>query len=77
MRNALIVLASLSLASTASAAGFAVETHDARATALGLSLTADVEDASATNYNPAGIVRGKQLQVRLGDTLIVPAFQDR
>lgn len=75
MRTQLLVLASLFVASAASAAGFKVDTHDARATALGVSLTADVDDPSAVLYNPAGLVQGKKLQVRLGDTLIIPMFQ--
>lgn len=75
MRNALIVLASLLVAAPAFAGGYAVGTHDARATALGLSLVADTDDASSIYFNPAGIVAGgQQLQVRLGDSIIIPVF---
>ena len=75
MRNAPLLLGTLLAASHASAASFSVTTHDGRATAMATAVTADVDDASAAAYNPAGIAQpGKRFSVRLGDTVIVPTF---
>ncbi len=57
----------------AQAAGFQVDVHDARATAMATAIKAHVDDASAVFYNPAGLVMGRQLDVQVGDTLIIPS----
>ena len=57
----------------AHAAGFQVDVHDARATAMATAMIAHVDDASATYYNPAGLITGRQLDIQVGDTLIVPS----
>lgn len=75
MQTALYVFAVLLLAPAAQAASFHVGTQDARATAMGMAVAADIADPSATLYNPAGIAQGKHLEVRAGDTLIVPRFR--
>lgn len=74
MRKHLFVLAMLLAAPSAQAAGFYVGTHDARATGMATAMTADVADPSAALYNPAGLAQGPGLHVRLGDTLVIPAF---
>lgn len=56
----------------ASAAGIQVDTEQARATGMATAVVANVEDASAILYNPAGLAHGPGLEVQLGDTLIAP-----
>jgi len=74
MKNALLFFGSLLLASSAQAAAFHVGTQDAKATGLAMAVTADVDDPSALLYNPAGLAQGAGLQLRLGDTVIIPSF---
>jgi long-chain fatty acid transport protein len=57
----------------AHAAGFQVDVHDARATAMATAMMAHVDDASAVFYNPAGLITGRQFDIQLGDTLIIPS----
>src|SRR5215813_5289914 len=38
-------------------------------------MKAHVDDASAVFYNPAGLIMGRQLDVQVGDTLIIPTFR--
>jgi long-chain fatty acid transport protein len=71
----LLVAGVWSFAQPASAAGIALDVQSARATAMAGSVTATVDDSSAIFFNPAGIARGKTIDVEVGDTLIVPSFQ--
>lgn len=41
---------------------------------MAMAVTADIDDPSAALYNPAGLSQGRHLEVRLGDTLIIPEF---
>lgn len=75
MQTALYAFALLLLAPAAHAASFHVGTQDGRATAMGMAVSADIADPSATLYNPAGIAQGRNLEIRLGDTLIIPRFR--
>jgi long-chain fatty acid transport protein len=67
---ALFVL--VALPGAARAAGFAVDTQSARATGMASAMAADSGDASATFYNPAGLIGSRGLQIALGDTAIFP-----
>ena len=69
-----LALGLLFAASAAQAAGFALDAHSARAVGMGTAVVAQIDDASADYYNPAGLARGKRLEVLLGDTLIAPAL---
>jgi long-chain fatty acid transport protein len=40
---------------------------------MATAMTAHVDDASAVFYNPAGLITGRQLDIQLGDTLIIPS----
>lgn len=64
--------AALLAAPLASAAGFQVDTHAARATGMATAVTAWDDDASAAFYNPALLAQGKHWEVDVGDTLIIP-----
>ncbi|MBV9949906.1 MAG: outer membrane protein transport protein, partial [Myxococcales bacterium] len=55
-------------------AGIALDVQSARGTGMASAVTAMIDDSSAIFYNPAGIARGKILDVQAGDTLIVPSF---
>ena len=61
-------------ASSASAAGFALDVMSARATGMGSTMVAHVDEASAIYYNAAGIAQGKGLRLQLGDTMLVSNF---
>ena len=61
-------------AGLAQAAGYAVDVHSARAIGMAQTMKAHVDDASAVFYNPAGLIMGRQLDVQVGDTLIIPTF---
>lgn len=61
-------------AAAAQAAGFATDTHGARATGMGTAVVAHIDDASAAFYNPAGLSQGKGLRLQLGDTVILPSL---
>ena len=69
-----VVLAVVCFAADASAAGFALDVHSARATSMATAMTGHVRDPSAIFYNPAGIVQGQGLDTQLGVTLIAPSF---
>ncbi|MHB8873346.1 MAG: OmpP1/FadL family transporter [Myxococcaceae bacterium] len=69
-----LTLVVLFAASAAQAAGFALDTHGARATGMATAVTAQIDDASAVYYNVAGIAQGKRLEVLVGDTLIMPSL---
>lgn len=73
-----IALGLLALATgpAARAAAFHLGTQDGRATAMGMAVVADVADASAVFYNPAGLAQGRLLELRVGDTLIAPQFTE-
>jgi long-chain fatty acid transport protein len=58
-------------AGASQAAGFAVDTHSARATGMGSVGAASSRDASSIFYNPAGILGVNKLDIQLGDTLIL------
>ncbi|XXF77711.1 porin [Myxococcaceae bacterium GXIMD 01537] len=64
-------LVTLFAAGASQAAGFAIDTHSAKATGMGLGTTT-IEDASAVYYNPANILAVKQLDIRVGDSPIMP-----
>ncbi|HLT29683.1 MAG TPA: OmpP1/FadL family transporter [Myxococcaceae bacterium] len=64
----------LLLGGTAQAAGFAIDTQGARATAMGTAVAAHVDDPSAIYYNPAGLVGAEGLQFQLGVTPILPSI---
>ncbi|HEY3447583.1 MAG TPA: outer membrane protein transport protein [Myxococcales bacterium] len=73
----LVVFAGISVgAGGARAASFHVGTQDARATAMGMAMTADVDDASAALYNPAGLAQPSRLELRLGASMIIPTFKE-
>jgi long-chain fatty acid transport protein len=65
------------IATGAQAAGFALDTHGARATGMATAVVAQTSDASSAYYNPAGIAQGKRVEVLLGDTLIAPFLSVR
>lgn len=73
LRRTALTLA-LAGASTAGAAGFAVDTQAARATGLGTAISGVVDDPSSLYYNPSGLVRAKGLQVQLGVSLLLPSI---
>lgn len=62
------------VASGAQAAGFAIDTHGARATGMATAVVAQIDDSTAAYYNPAGIAQGKRLEVLVDGTLIAPAL---
>jgi len=72
--SALAVVAAFGLSASAHAAGYQLDVMSARGTGMAATLTAGVDDASAIFYNPAGMARGKHLDLELGDTLIIPTF---
>jgi long-chain fatty acid transport protein len=57
------------------AAGTALDVQSGRGTGMASALTAATDDSASIFYNPAGIARGKILDVQVGDTLIVPSFK--
>ncbi len=59
----------------AQAAGYAVDVHSARAVGMAQTMKGHVDDASAVFFNPAGLIMGRQLDVQVGDTLIIPTFK--
>ncbi|MBL9014128.1 MAG: outer membrane protein transport protein [Myxococcales bacterium] len=67
-----VVAASLLLAGTASAGGFYVPEIGARATGMGVAVTSDVSDPSATFHNPAGLAHADGLQIELATDLFLP-----
>jgi long-chain fatty acid transport protein len=54
------------------AAGFAIDTHSARASALCSTANAVMEDSSAIAYNAANILGVKKLDITAGDVIINP-----
>lgn len=62
-------------AGLAQAAGYAVDVHSARAVGMAQTMKGHVDDASAVFFNPAGLIMGRQLDVQVGDTLIIPSFK--
>lgn len=67
-----VVIATAFTATSAHAAGFALDTMSARATGQGSAMTAGVNDASAVYYNAAGLVQTKGLSVMAGAHIIIP-----
>jgi long-chain fatty acid transport protein len=61
-------------AHSASAAGLWIDTHSARATGMGASVTGMIDDSSAIFFNPAGIARGRMLDAQVGVSLIMPSI---
>lgn len=57
------------------AAGFSIDTHSARATGLGSTANAVIEDSSAVAYNAANILGVQKLDITLGDTAIIPRLE--
>ncbi len=72
LRRTALTLA-LAGAGIAGAAGFAIDTQGARATALGTAIAGVADDPSSLYYNPSGLVRAEGLQVQLGASLILPS----
>ncbi len=72
MHRSLMLVVCMLAAGAAQAAGYSVDTQAGRATGMGLAVTGWIDDASAAFYNPAGLARGKRLELQLGDTLIAP-----
>ncbi|MBI3184323.1 MAG: outer membrane protein transport protein [Myxococcales bacterium] len=70
-----LVFVTILAAGAAHAAGFALDTHGARATGMATAVASQIDDASAAFYNPAGLAQGKRLELMLGDTLILPTIQ--
>lgn len=60
------------LSASAIAGGFRLETHHARATGMGIAVTALTSDASSIVYNPAGLAGRQGFDVQAGLTLVVP-----
>lgn len=56
------------------AAGTALDVQSARGTGMASTLTAATDGSDSIFYNPAGIARGRLLDVQIGDTLISPQF---
>lgn len=78
MKRIVSAVAALLVAGVATnswAAGFAVTTHGARATAMAEAVTAGINDPSATFFNPANITQGEGLRLQLGDTMILPGYK--
>lgn len=67
-------LVTLLAAGASQAAGFSVDTHSAKATAMGLGTTT-IEDSSAMYYNVANLLGVKQLDITVGDSPIIPRIQ--
>jgi long-chain fatty acid transport protein len=59
----------------AMAAGTALDVQSSRGTGMASALTAATDGSDSIYYNPAGIARGKLLDVQLGGTLISPSFK--
>ncbi|RKG77320.1 OmpP1/FadL family transporter [Corallococcus terminator] len=73
MKKTLSLVAMLA-AGTSQAAGFQIDTHSARATGMGGTATAALDDSSAVYYNAANILGVKKLDITLGDTGILPSI---
>jgi long-chain fatty acid transport protein len=71
----LALLSALALAGSAHAAGFAVDTHGGRATGMATAVASHISDPSAVFYNPAGLLHTDELQLVLGDTVILPKLE--
>lgn len=69
-----VLLLAVPLALEASASGFRLETHHARATGMGIAVTALTDDASAIVYNPAGLAGRRGFDLQLGATLVMPSL---
>src|SRR5689334_20493682 len=67
-----VVVATAFTATSAGAAGFALDTMSARATGRGAAMTAGVDDASSVYYNSAGLVQTKGLSLMAGLHVIIP-----
>lgn len=67
-----IVIAALFALGDAHAGGFYVPEIGSRAASLGVAVTADVSDPSATFHNPAGLAHAKGLQLELAADLFFP-----
>ena len=71
----ILTVATLLAGGAVHAAGFALDTHNARAVGMGTAVTGSTNDASAIFYNAAGIVGpkgGEKLDLQIGDTAIFP-----
>ena len=71
MRGPLVVAISLALGK-AHAGGFYVPEIGSRAAGLGVAVTADAADPSATFHNPAGLANADGLQIELATDLFFP-----
>jgi long-chain fatty acid transport protein len=68
--TAFLALLTLSLGSSAFAAGFSIFEHGAKATGMGGAFAATADDPSAMFYNVAGIAYQREASVLLGGTII-------
>lgn len=82
MRTILKVAAALALlfpSTRASAAGFALDILDTRATSMAAAVTASINDPAAAFYNPAGLAQGKGqglgIDAKAGATMVIPNFK--
>jgi long-chain fatty acid transport protein len=74
MKKTLSVVTLLA-AGVSHAAGFSIDTHSGRATGLGSTANATMEDSSAVAYNAANILGVQKLDITLGDTAIIPRLE--
>jgi long-chain fatty acid transport protein len=74
MKKTLSVV-TLLVAGISHAAGFQIDTHSSRATAMCSTVNATIQDSSAIAYNPANILGVEKLDITLGDTVINPHLQ--
>jgi long-chain fatty acid transport protein len=67
-----LTLALVLVAGTVQAAGFLIDTQDSRASGMSTAIVAVVDDSSGIFYNPAGILGVQALDLKVGDTGIIP-----
>ncbi|WP_158623273.1 OmpP1/FadL family transporter [Corallococcus sp. CA053C] len=68
----LVTVATLLTAGASQAAGFANNTHTARATGMTSAMTAHVHDASSVAFNPAGLAGLDTFELLVGGAAVVP-----
>jgi len=72
--SALAAVVALGASGQAHAAGFQLDVVTARGTGMAGSMTAAVDDASASFYNPAGLARGQYYDLEAGAAFLIPNF---
>jgi long-chain fatty acid transport protein len=68
-------LVTLLAAGASQAAGFQIDTQSARSTGMGNAATAVLDDSSAIYSNAANILGVEKLDIRIGDTGILPSIE--